>query len=57
MRYIVTLIWACLIGAAVSYVLSSMGSEPFNLTATIGLAVVFFITISVLGDGILKEDN
>ncbi|AUJ25780.1 DUF2929 domain-containing protein [Virgibacillus dokdonensis] len=57
MRYIVTLFWSCLIGAVVSYVLSSMGSEPFNLTATIGLSVVFFVMVSVLGDGILKEDN
>ncbi|MGX4670110.1 DUF2929 family protein [Cerasibacillus sp. JNUCC 74] len=57
MRYIVTILWSCLIGGVVSYVLSSMGSEPFSLEGTVALAAVFFIAIAVLGDGILKNDN
>lgn len=57
MRYIWTIIWALLISAAVSYVLTSMAAEPFNLTDTVVLAVIFTVVIFFMGDVVLKEKN
>ncbi|WP_163972038.1 YjzD family protein [Oceanobacillus halotolerans] len=57
MRYIATIIWAVLISGVLSYVLSSMGSEPFNLTNTLILAALFSIAIFILGDGAIKTEE
>lgn len=53
MRIIMTLIWALLIGAALAYVLSSMGGEPFNVTQSIVFSASTFIAIILL-DGVLR---
>ncbi|WP_240490497.1 MULTISPECIES: DUF2929 family protein [Oceanobacillus] len=50
-----TIFWSFLIAAAVSYVLSSMGGEPFLIQNAIILTAIFSIVVFVLGDGILKE--
>ncbi|BAC13157.1 hypothetical conserved protein [Oceanobacillus iheyensis HTE831] len=55
MRYIMTIFWSFLLSAAVSYVLSSMGGEPFLIENAIILTVIFSIVVFVLGEGILKE--
>lgn len=43
LRIIGTVIWALLIGAAVAYVLASMGSSPFNLMQSLTFSAVIFI--------------
>lgn len=43
MRFIVTIIWALLIGAAIAYVLASMGQEPFNANQALTFSAVSFI--------------
>lgn len=57
MRYIMVAIWSVLIGAALSYVLSSMGGEAFSLPLTFGFAGVLTVAIIVLGDGVLKGNE
>lgn len=54
MRYIMVAIWSLLISTAVSYVLTSMGGEPFNFVLTLILAGIFTVAIILLGDGVLK---
>ena len=49
------LIWSVLISSAISYVLTSMAGDPFNLTHVLVLAGIFFVAITLLGEGILKE--
>lgn len=57
MRFVMTFIWAMLISSAISYVLTSMADDPFNLTHALILGVIFTIVVFVLGEGILKEDS
>lgn len=57
MRFIITLIWALLIGSAISYVLTSMAGDPFNFSHGLILGVIFAIAIFILAEGILKEDS
>ncbi|MFB4474602.1 DUF2929 family protein [Oceanobacillus caeni] len=57
MRYIASIVWAILISFAISYVLSSMGGEPFVLSHSLILAALFSIAVFILGDVLLKEDN
>ncbi len=57
MRYIMTIVWAVLISAAVSYVLTSMGGEPFVLSEALILSAVFVVAAFILGDGVLKEKS
>lgn len=45
LRIIGSVIWALLIGAAVAYVLSSMGSQPFNLSQSLTFSAIVFIGI------------
>ena len=56
MRFIMTIIWAILIGSALAYVLSSMGDDPFNFTQAISFAIASFIGIIVM-DGVLSSLN
>ncbi|GAA0593098.1 hypothetical protein GCM10009001_06510 [Virgibacillus siamensis] len=55
MRFIAPLIWAFLISCVISYVLTSMGGTPFNLTSTIAMAIVLSIGVFFLGEGVLKQ--
>lgn len=48
MRYVFTLLWAVLISSAVSYILTSMANEPFNVTLLGILAVIIFIVITLI---------
>lgn len=48
MRFIVSIIWAILIGSAIAYVLSSMGNDPFNLTQALTFSAISFIGIIVV---------
>ncbi|MBP2076603.1 DUF2929 family protein [Oceanobacillus polygoni] len=57
MRYIMTIVWAILIGAAVSYVLTSMGGEPFVLSEALILSGIFVIAAFILGEGVLREKS
>lgn len=53
MRFIMTIIWAVLIGAALAYVLSSMAGAAFNLTQSLVFSAVAFIAILFV-DGVLS---
>jgi len=53
MRFIMTIIWALLIGGALAYVLSSMADAPFNVTQSLVFSTVMFVAIFLLG-GVLK---
>ncbi len=57
MRYIMTIVWAILIGAAVSYVLTSMGGEPFVMADSLVLSAIFAVIAMILGDGILRQES
>ncbi|WP_191126319.1 DUF2929 family protein [Cerasibacillus terrae] len=57
MRYIMTVIWALLIGGVVSYVLTSMAGDPFNLNTSLIISAIIAVVIFVLGDGILKGNS
>ncbi|SHM42503.1 MULTISPECIES: DUF2929 family protein [Gracilibacillus] len=57
MKYFATIFWAVIILTVVSYVLTSMGGQAFNLPSAISVAAIFAIAAIVLGDGILKEDE
>lgn len=53
LRFIISLVWALLIGGALAYVLSSMAGDAFNLTQSIVYSAVAFIAI-LLMDLVLK---
>lgn len=57
MRVIMIAIWSVLISAAISYVLTSMAGEPFNLTAVLFIAGLFFIFILAISELGLKEEK
>lgn len=57
MRHVVVIIWSILIGTVVSYVLTSMGGEPFNMNHTLILAAFLFVIVTILGEFVLKEDK
>lgn len=57
MRYIWTIIWATLISGVLSYVLSSMGNDPFVLLDTLILAGILSVAVIILGDGLLKVNK
>lgn len=57
MRVIMIAIWSVLISAAISYVLTSMAGEPFNLTTVLYVAALFFVTVLVVSEVGLKEDK
>jgi len=57
MRYIMVVIWSILVGTVVSYVLTSMANEPFDLTSTFVLAAIFAIFVILIGDVGLKEQS
>ncbi|WP_368654556.1 DUF2929 family protein [Ornithinibacillus sp. 4-3] len=57
MRFIMSLFWAVLISGVVSYVLTNMGGEPFNLTHSLILAGILFIAVVVLGEFALRKQE
>lgn len=57
MRYIMVLIWAVLLGSALSYVLTSMSGDPFVFSHALILSGIFLVAIFFLGDVVLKEDR
>ncbi|WP_217585942.1 DUF2929 family protein [Lentibacillus saliphilus] len=57
MRYIVTMVWSLLIGAAVSYVLSSMAGAAFELSHGLITGVIIGIGVLILGEGVLKGNT
>lgn len=57
MRVIMVAFWSVLISAAISYVLTSMAGEAFNLTTVLFVAGLFFISILVISEVGLKEET
>lgn len=57
LRHIVVIIWSFLISSAVSYVLTSMAGEPFNINHTLILTAFFFVVVTILGEVVLKEEK
>lgn len=57
MRFLMTIFWAALISSVLSYVLTSMADEPFNLIQTVWLMVAMSIAIFLLDAAVLKEQN
>lgn len=56
MRFIMTIIWAILISATISYVLTSMAGEPFNVIQTLILSGIIGVIVIALGEFALKEE-
>ncbi|SET14962.1 Protein of unknown function [Oceanobacillus limi] len=57
MRYLMTIVWAILIGSVLSYVLTSMAGDSFAITDTLVLSAIVAIAIFVLGDGVIKAKS
>ncbi|GGB39940.1 DUF2929 family protein [Virgibacillus dakarensis] len=57
MRFFWTFIWALAVGSVISYILSSMAGNPFNVVHTLALAIIFTLAIYLLGEGVLKEQE
>ncbi|MHA6251683.1 YjzD family protein [Oceanobacillus sp. CAU 1775] len=57
MRYIITIVWSLLLGAALSYVLASMAGDPFVLAEAGILAAIIAVFVFILGEGLLKEQK
>ncbi|UFU00556.1 YjzD family protein [Radiobacillus kanasensis] len=57
MRVIVAAIWAFLLSALVTYVLSNMAGEPFELSSVLVLTVLFLVAVIGLGEGALREKS
>ncbi|NLI68605.1 MAG: DUF2929 family protein [Bacilli bacterium] len=43
-----TAIWAILIGAAVAYVLTKMGEQPFDLNQSIAFSAIVFVFLLIV---------
>lgn len=56
-RVIMAIVWAFILSLAISYVLTSMGGEPFNITPIFAVAAFILIAVIVLGDGVIKEND
>ncbi|MRG87064.1 DUF2929 family protein [Salinibacillus xinjiangensis] len=57
MRFIFTFIWGFLLSCMITYVIGNMAGIEFSVSTAIFLGFVFSICVSVLGDGVLKEEN
>lgn len=55
MRFLIVIIWAVLLSAVISYVLSSMADAPFEMSHALWLAGFLSVAIFVLGEGVLTE--
>lgn len=56
MKYIMTIVWALLIGSALAYILSSMAGDPFNMVQSLVYSGVVFIIILIM-DNVLSVDT
>ncbi|HEY4601909.1 MAG TPA: DUF2929 family protein [Cerasibacillus sp.] len=56
MRYIMTIIWALLIGSVLSYVLTSMAGDPFNLNQALILSSIIAVLIFIMS-GVIKDSS
>ncbi|QDP39780.1 DUF2929 family protein [Radiobacillus deserti] len=57
MRIIVSAIWAFLLSFLVTYVLSNMAGESFEIGSVLILAVIFLVAIIALGEGGLRQKS
>lgn len=57
MRVIMAIVWALILSLAISYVLTSMGGEPFNITPIFAVTAFIFIAVVILGDGVLRQSD
>jgi len=57
MKYFATIFWAVVILTVVSYVLTSMGGQPFNLPGAMAIAAILSIGVIFIGDVILKDET
>lgn len=55
MRFVWPLVWAIFISGVISYVLSSMAGNVFNMTSTLVVAVIITFAVYILGEGVLKD--
>lgn len=57
MRVIMTALWSVLISAAISYVLTSMAGEPFNVANVLYVAGLLFVIVFLVAEVGLKEEK
>ncbi|MBB6453031.1 hypothetical protein HNQ94_001479 [Salirhabdus euzebyi] len=57
MRFIWAFIWSLLLSSMVVYVISNMSGKTFDFVSAIALGVGFAVIITVIGDGVLKDDE
>lgn len=57
MRIIMAIVWAFILSLAISYVLTSMGGEPFNFSYAFVVASLIVVAVVLLGEGALKEND
>lgn len=59
MRFIITIVWSILLGSMVSFILSSIGEQPFSMGLTLMIAGVFSVAVFLLSEVGLKpqDDN
>ena len=57
MKYIMTIVWAILISAALTYVLANMAGDSFVLAEAGILATVLAVFIFILGDVVIKSEK
>jgi len=57
MRFILTLVWAVLIGSAISYMLSAMGGQEFQVSNMLIMAGILSLAVFVLGEAVLKPEK
>lgn len=55
LRIIMAVVWAFILSLAISYVLVSMGGEPFVFSHTLVVTAIISIGVIALGEGALKE--
>jgi len=57
MKYIMTIVWAILISATLSYVLANMAGDSFVLAEAGILAAILAVFIFILGDVVIKSEK
>ncbi|MET3683382.1 hypothetical protein ABID56_001477 [Alkalibacillus flavidus] len=57
MRLISTAVWSFLLSAMIVYVIGSMAGISFNLSAAIGIAVVFTLATVILGETVITDEE
>lgn len=55
MRILWSVVWAFLLSFMISYVLSNMAGQSFDIVQVVVLALIFSVSIIILGEGALKE--